>query len=81
VIGVIALTIQELTTNKGAIYFARLTLGVSNGLYVNLMSLWISESSPSHLRTSFVSIFQPYVTFGSLLGASSFSVSIAEKLN
>lgn len=60
--------------------------GIANGMYVNLVVLYISESAPAHLasrrvkllwrwselglqRGSFVSLFQPFTTLGTFIGA------------
>ncbi|GAA5948676.1 hypothetical protein JCM10213_004379 [Rhodosporidiobolus nylandii] len=69
VIGCIAITVQILVTSKGPIYVGRLLLGVSNGALVNLVVLWISETSPAHLRGSFVSSFQVFQGIGGIIGA------------
>ncbi|GAA6015523.1 hypothetical protein JCM10207_008623 [Rhodosporidiobolus poonsookiae] len=69
VIGCIALLIQLFVTTRPPIYVGRWLLGVSNGALVNLVVLWISESSPAHLRGSFVSSFQVFQGIGGIIGA------------
>ncbi|GAA6056376.1 hypothetical protein JCM3770_005978 [Rhodotorula araucariae] len=69
VIGCVALIIQEFVTSKPPVYVARLLLGISNGAYVNLVVLWISETAPAHLRGSFVSSFQVFQGIGGIVGA------------
>ncbi|GJN93847.1 hypothetical protein Rhopal_006906-T1 [Rhodotorula paludigena] len=69
VIGVVALLIQEFVTTREPVYIGRLLLGMSNGAYVNLVVLWISETAPSHLRAPFVSSFQIFQGLGGIVGA------------
>jgi len=69
VLSIIAITIQELVTTQGPIYFARLLLGIANGMYVNLVVLYVSEASPSHLRGAFVAAYQAFNSGGGLIGA------------
>ncbi|GAA5978610.1 hypothetical protein JCM11641_002787 [Rhodosporidiobolus odoratus] len=69
VIGCVAVTIQILVTAREAIYVGRLLLGISNGALVNLVVLWISETSPGHPRGSFVSSFQVFQGIGGIIGA------------
>ncbi|GAA5918355.1 hypothetical protein JCM6882_007297 [Rhodosporidiobolus microsporus] len=68
-IGCISITIQILVTSRVAVYIARLLLGISNGGLVNLVVLWISETSPAHLRGSFVSSFAVFQGAGGIIGA------------
>ncbi|EJU01857.1 general substrate transporter [Dacryopinax primogenitus] len=69
VLAIIAITIQELVTTQGPIYFARLLLGIANGMYVNLVVLYVSEASPSHLRGAFVAAYQAFNSGGGLIGS------------
>ncbi|KAH8928222.1 general substrate transporter, partial [Atractiella rhizophila] len=69
VISCIALTIQIFVTTKPPLYVARLLIGMTNGIYVNIIVLYISEISPPKLRGAFVSIYQPYTSIGGLIGA------------
>ncbi|KZO98335.1 MFS general substrate transporter [Calocera viscosa TUFC12733] len=69
VLSLIAITIQELVTSQGPIYFARLLLGIANGMYVNLVVLYVSEASPSHLRGAFVAAYQAFNSGGGLIGS------------
>ncbi|BGP43254.1 hypothetical protein JCM10450v2_007399 [Rhodotorula kratochvilovae] len=69
IIGCVALLIQEFVTSKPPVYIGRLLLGISNGAYVNLVVLWISETAPAHLRGSFVSSFQVFQGLGGIIGA------------
>ncbi|KAI5122650.1 hypothetical protein M0805_007912 [Coniferiporia weirii] len=69
VIGCIGVTIQILVTVQWPVYIGRLLLGISNGIYVNMTVLYISEVSPAHLRGLMVSVFQPFVNLGGFIGA------------
>jgi len=64
-----SITIQILVTAQWPIYIARLMLGIANGAYVNLVVIYISETTPFYLRGPIVSIFQPMVSLGGLVGA------------
>jgi len=65
----VSITIQILVTVQWPIYIARLMLGIANGAYVNLVVIYISETTPFYLRGPIVSIFQPMVSLGGLVGA------------
>lgn len=45
----VSITIQELVTVQWPIYIARLMLGIANGMYVNLVVLYIRSAA---LRSS-----------------------------
>ncbi|GAA6036180.1 hypothetical protein JCM8097_006819 [Rhodosporidiobolus ruineniae] len=68
-VGIIALLIQIFVTTREPIYVGRLLLGISNGGLVNLVVLYISETSPAHLRGSFVSSFQVFQGLGGIVGS------------
>ncbi|GAA5827743.1 hypothetical protein JCM11251_007651 [Rhodosporidiobolus azoricus] len=68
-IGCVSLLIQIFVTSRPPVYVGRLLLGISNGGLVNLVVLWISETSPAHLRGSFVSSFQVFQGIGGIIGA------------
>lgn len=61
--------ILVLSTNKSAVIFGRFAFGVSNGLYIGFVSIYISEAAPSHLRGSLVSLVQLSVCVGTVIGA------------
>ncbi|KAF8578472.1 general substrate transporter [Ramaria rubella] len=69
VISIVSITIQITVTSKGPIYVARCLMGVANGLYVNLVVLYISETTPAHLRGAMVSVFQPFTNIGGMIAA------------
>ncbi|THH08831.1 hypothetical protein EW145_g2437 [Phellinidium pouzarii] len=69
VIGCIGITIQVLVTAQWPVYIGRLLLGISNGIYVNMTVLYISEAAPAHLRGLMVAVFQPFVNLGGFIGA------------
>lgn len=68
VLNAIAVAIQIATTNKGAIYFGRLLLGIANGFLVTFSNVYTSEASPTHLRGVLVALFAYWVNIGSILG-------------
>lgn len=65
----VALVIQITVTSRPPIYVARLLLGLANGFFVNSVILWLGESAPTHLRGSFVALFQVFQGLGGTLGA------------
>jgi len=68
-LGYVGITVQILVTSRWPIYLGRLLMGLSNGLYMNLLVLYITEASTSSMRGSLVSLYQMYVALGSFIGA------------
>ncbi|KLO16566.1 MFS transporter [Schizopora paradoxa] len=69
VIAFVGITIQVVVTTQWPLYIGRLLMGIANGIYVNMTVLYISEVAPAHLRGLMVSVFQPFVSIGSLVAA------------
>ena len=69
VVAIIGNTILIVATNKGAIIFARLLFGSSNGLFTGLAVIYISEAAPAHLRGSLVAIGQVTVSVATIVAA------------
>lgn len=64
----IANIIMMTTTAIGALYFARLFLGLANGLFMTFSQLYIQEVSPARYRGLALSSFQFWTSIGSLVG-------------
>lgn len=65
---IISVTLQIAVVNKGALYAGRLILGFSNGFLVVSQQLYMQETMPSHLRSLSYTMYQFWISFGSLLG-------------
>jgi MFS family permease len=77
----LSISIMIVTTNLGALYFARIVVGVSNGipslqkftliagLFIAFCVLYLTETSPGHLRGAVVSAFQMYLVVGQIIGS------------
>lgn len=70
VLNAIAVAVQLATTNKGAVYFGRLLLGIANGFLVTFSNVYTSEAAPAHLRGVIVALFAYWVNIGSILGGT-----------
>jgi MFS family permease len=66
----IACAIQISTTDKGAIYFGRLLLGIANGFLVTFSNIYTAEVAPAHLRAVMVALFSEWVNIGSIIGSA-----------
>lgn len=64
----VANIIMMTTTSIGALYFARLFLGLANGLFMTFSQLYIQEVSPARYRGLALSSFQFWTSIGSLVG-------------
>lgn len=58
------------TTSLGALYFARLLLGVSVGWFLTFAQLYVHEVAPAHLRGITFAVYQSQLSIGSIVGAS-----------
>ncbi|KAH9907198.1 MFS transporter [Xylariomycetidae sp. FL2044] len=58
------------TTNLGALYFARLLLGISVGWLLTFSQLYVNEVAPAHLRGITFAVYQIELCFGSITGAA-----------
>jgi SP family sugar:H+ symporter-like MFS transporter len=64
----IANTIMMATTNIGAVYFARLLIGIANGFFQVFAQLYLQESAPPHLRGLALALYQWWCSLGTLIG-------------
>lgn len=64
----IANTIMMATTDIGAVYFARLLIGIANGFFQVFAQLYLQESAPPHLRGLALAIYQWWCSLGTLIG-------------
>ncbi|KPI35550.1 Galactose transporter [Cyphellophora attinorum] len=58
------------TTNLGALYFARLILGISVGWFLTFCQVYVNEVAPAHLRGIVFAVYQSQLSIGSIVGAS-----------
>ena len=56
------------TEDIGALYAGRFLIGVANGYFMTFSQLYIQESSPAKYRGWFLTIFQFFTSFGTLVG-------------
>jgi len=63
------ITVQILVTTQWPVYIARLLMGLSHGLYINTGIIYITEASTGSMRGPLVSLFQPNLAVGTLVGA------------
>jgi MFS family permease len=82
-ISCVAAGIQVGTTNLVGIYFGRILIGISNGIYITFANVYTAEASPAHLRAGIVAFFGVWVSAGSILGsvANNFSNPLGNKLS
>ncbi|KAI0200740.1 MFS transporter [Astrocystis sublimbata] len=66
----VATSIMLGTTNLGALYFARLLLGISVGWFLTFSQLYVHEVAPAHLRGITFAVYQCQLSIGSIVGAS-----------
>jgi len=64
VLCVVATVVMQTTDNIGALYAARLIIGLANGLFVTHSQLWILESTPAKYRGLGLSAFQIWTSIG-----------------
>jgi len=68
-LGYAGITVQIVVTTQWPIYIGRVLMGLSNGLYMNLLVLYTTEISTGSTRGPLVSLFQPFTTLGTFIGA------------
>lgn len=56
------------TTSIGALYFARLLIGLANGLFMSFSQLYLQECTPAQFRGLALSAFQFWTSAGTLIG-------------
>ncbi|KAI0866749.1 MFS transporter [Xylaria cubensis] len=66
----VATAIMLGTTSLGALYFARLLLGVSVGWFLTFSQLYVHEVAPAHLRGITFAVYQCQLSTGSIIGAA-----------
>ncbi|CAI6333737.1 unnamed protein product [Periconia digitata] len=64
----IANVIMMATTDIIALYFGRLIIGFANGFFMTFSQLYIQESSTAKYRGWFLTVFQFFTSFGTLIG-------------
>lgn len=57
------------TTSIGALYFARLLIGLANGLFFTVSQLYIQECSPPRYRGLLINSISGFNSFGTLIGS------------
>ncbi|SPO06551.1 related to monosaccharide transporter [Cephalotrichum gorgonifer] len=60
--------IMSETTSFGALYFARLLVGVANGVFINFATVFLGEIAPPHLRGLCFGIACFWITLGRVIG-------------
>lgn len=65
---VVGITMQVVTTNMVALYFARLITGLANGFIMNFTFVYIAEMAPAHLRGVAYGLATGWVTLGAAIG-------------
>ncbi|KAK3367934.1 MFS transporter [Podospora didyma] len=66
----IATAIMLGTTSLGALYFARLVLGISVGWFLTFAQVYVNEVAPAHLRGIVFAVYQSQLSIGSIVGAA-----------
>ncbi|KAI1620991.1 MFS transporter [Exophiala viscosa] len=77
----VANIIMMTTTSIGALYFARLLIGLANGMFLTFGQLYLQECAPAKYRGLVISLFQTWTSIGSLVGTvvDNFTVKLAGK--
>ncbi|KAK1758007.1 putative sugar transporter [Echria macrotheca] len=60
--------IMMATEDIGALYAGRFLIGLANGYFMTFSQLYIQESSPARYRGWFLTMFQFFTSFGTLIG-------------
>ncbi|KAF1961303.1 monosaccharide transporter-like protein [Byssothecium circinans] len=68
VICCIANVLMMATENIVALYIGRLVIGLANGYFMTFSQLYIQESSTAKYRGWFLTVFQLFTSFGTLIG-------------
>jgi len=64
----VANIIMMTTESIGALYAGRFIIGLANGYFMTFSQLYIQESSPAKYRGLFLTAFQFFTSFGTLVG-------------
>jgi len=70
ILNAIATSIMLGTTSVGALYAARLLLGISVGWFLTFSQLYVHEAAPAHLRGVVFGFYQIMLSIGSIVGAA-----------
>ncbi|OQU93778.1 hypothetical protein CLAIMM_00250 [Cladophialophora immunda] len=65
---IVGVTIQIVTTSMGALYFARLITGLSNGILMSFTFLYVVEMAPPYFRGLGYAFCSCWVTLGTAIG-------------
>lgn len=68
VLVVAATVIMVVTTSFGALYFARILVGFSNGVLINFATVFLGEIAPPHFRGLCFGMACFWITFGRVIG-------------
>jgi len=81
VLCVIANVVMMTTTSIGALYFARLVIGLANGMFLTFGQLYLQECAPARYRGLVISLFQTWTSIGSVVGTvvDNFTVQLGGK--
>ncbi|KAK4233935.1 general substrate transporter [Achaetomium macrosporum] len=64
----VANVLMMATEHIGALYAGRFLIGLANGYFMTFSQLYIQESSPARYRGWFLTAFQFFTSFGTLIG-------------
>ena len=70
ILNYVATAIMLGTRSIGALYFARLLLGISVGWFLTFAQLYVHEVAPAHLRGIVFGVYQCQLSIGSITGAA-----------
>lgn len=81
VLCVISNIVMMTTTSIGALYFARLFIGLANGMFLTFGQLYLQECAPAKYRGLVISLFSTWTSIGSLVGTvvDNFTVKLGGK--
>ncbi|KAL2121700.1 hypothetical protein VTJ04DRAFT_2155 [Mycothermus thermophilus] len=64
----VANVLMMATEDIGALYAGRFIIGLANGYFMTFSQLYLQETSPARYRGWFLTAFQFFTTFGTLIG-------------
>jgi MFS family permease len=70
ILNFVATSVMLGTTSVGALYAARLVLGISVGWFLTFSQLYVHEVAPAHLRGITFAVYQAQLSIGSIVGAA-----------
>lgn len=68
VLCIVANVIMMASTSIGALYFARLLIGLANGMFLTFAQLYLQECAPAKYRGLVIGLFQSWTSMGTLVG-------------